>query len=366
MGTTVGGLLQVLAYPLTSIFSSGHSVVWYYTYVVIVQSIAIVWVLLQKNSICGGDFMKFVATLPISEMTRIGVNLTLLLIANSILLVVLISAVLISAAPDYSGNSNEVYAIVALLVLTLIAQLATLEKPLTILPAILFADWLLALSLTIGNGLTSWLLIVCAIAVALLGVRAPNLPRRIISLSKRPIGLFSKWYISGIFPPVTRIQLKALASRPGHTTLLIGSALGIAIATIFLINIFEFDNRTLPTLALAMATIAFVLSSAYRTFFRAHAQMQCYSAALPLGRHFWAVRDTAFVIVLGILYLSILFPPIISHAHVPISKMLFLCLAYGVLLAVLRLSLLFGGRQTVLLSFALTACWAGAVIAIIL
>ncbi len=366
MGATVGALIQIIAYPLTAIFSTGHDIMWYFTYIVIVQLIAIAWVLLQIESVRGGNFMNFVASLPVSNVTHVGVNLTLLVIANSILLLMLISAVFVSATPDGSGASYRTFAVISLFLLTLIAQLATLEKTLTILSATLVADLLFASSFTIDNGFTSWLLIVCAIAIAILGITIPSISSQVIFPGRLTSGYSFIRNILSFSHPIVRIQIKALANYSGHTSLRIGVSSVIAIGTVLLIPLFEFDSRSLPTLVLAMAVIAFILGGVYRTLHHAHVQMQSYSLSLPLGKYFWVVRDTLFVIMLGTIFIAILFLPVLNHLDTPFSIVFFLCMAFWVLLALLRLPLLYGGRQSSLLYIALVACWSGAVFAVVL
>ncbi len=366
MGATLGGLLQAFAYPLTAIFSPGNDATWYFTYAVVAQAMPVMWVLLQRNSIRGGEFMDFAASLPISAVTRIGVNLTVLLVANSILLIVLVAAVLISANPFGSVSGFELFAIIVLLVLILVAQLATLERTLTIFSTIFIADWVFALGLAQERGeLSAWLLVACALGIAGAGLYLPSFPRRVTASSKRTGRSVVRWG-EGWSSPIINIQINALLNRPIGSLLMIGTSATVAAGAVLLMTTFEFDHRSLLVLVLAMDVIAFILSGIYRTLFMAHAQMEAYSATLPLGRHFWSVRDTAFVTVLGMGHLAILLPPMLRHMHVSMTTLTSLCLAYGVLLAALRLPLLYGGRQTALLGFACTILWAAAVITAIL
>ncbi|MHB8237251.1 MAG: hypothetical protein ACYDDD_07290, partial [Acidithiobacillus ferrivorans] len=103
----------------------------------------------------------------------------------------------------------------------------------------------------------------------------------------------------------------------------------------------------------------------YRILQSAHRPVQPYLHALPLPKRFWALQDTAFVAAFGALPLAVLLAPMFIHLHASVDTTLALVLAYFVLLALLRLPLVHGGRQAVLLGVILAGTWSGAAMAVV-
>jgi hypothetical protein len=163
-----------------------------------------------------------------------------------------------------------------------------------------------------------------------------------------------------------RIQFKALLiNHQSSTVLRMGMALGIAVAADLLIRIFEFDARSLPTAIIAMAAMALILGSIYRTLQSVHLPMRHYLAALPLAPHYWAIHDSLFVMLLGMFPLGFLFLPLFIYGVSSLLTLTALAFAYQTLLVLLRLPLLLGGRQAALLGFLMASAWTGAAIAAI-
>jgi len=249
--------------------------------------------------------------------------------------------------------------------LVLAGQLAALEHNWAALPRVLLANLLLNAALTRPVGTTAGVLL----AAALLSALSVPIPRRSPTPAcgarvRAATVAVAHLALTG-FSPTHRIQIKALLDHPGSTLLRIGTALGLAIATALLIRIFAFDARSLPATIIGMAGIAVILSGLYRTLQSAHGPMQAYLAALPLGRQYWAIRDTLFVMSLGIMPLSVLLLPLLTHGVLPWLTLVFLVVAYQPLLALLRLPVLFGGRQAVLTGLIMATTWSGAAMAAI-
>ena len=83
----------------------------------------------------------------------------------------------------------------------------------------------------------------------------------------------------------------------------------------------------------------------------------------PLPKRFWTLQDTAFVAAFGALPLTVLLAPIFISLNASVDTTLALVLAYFVLLALLRLPLVHGGRQALLLGVILAGAWSGAAMA---
>lgn len=370
MGTPMLALLRALAFPLTAIFAPSRSLLWHLSYVGLIQAVTLAWVMLQRSPIGGNDFMRYAATLPISKSLGRRVDLTMLFLANSILLIPVVTAVIFSSPLVSSmGSIFQVSALFVLLSLVLVMQLAALEKNAVALPGILLADLLLSASLTLPVSVVSWLLLALALAsaVSLPFLRWPSkisLDSILHPSTAQPLSMRPRF---GWLSPALRIQVKALlVKHPVSSALRMSVVLVLAVGADLLIRIFQFDARTLPTAIIAMAAIALILSGIYRTLQSTHAPMRSYLAALPLGRRYWGIRDTLFVILLGAVPLGILLLPLLVYRVSTILTLVALALAYQGLLALLRLPLLFGGRQAVLLGVILAGTWSGAAIAAIL
>lgn len=357
-----------LASPVTAVFTPGHGLLWHLDYIVLLQAIALAWAMLQRNAINGSDFMRYAVSLPISIALRRCVDVSLLFLVNSLVLLPMAFALAL-VLPSFRLNGVfEISVLTDLGLLVLVAQLAALEKNVAALLGILLADGLLSAALTLPGGLDIGLLLVLAPASAVsftLAGRTSRWPWLSANITPRPQTEFlrsAKW-----ISPSLRIQSKAIfADHSGGTILRMSAALAIAVMATFLIRIFQFDGRSLPTSIIAMALIAMILSGFHRTLRSTHAPMQAFLSALPLGRHYWAIRDTLFIAGLGVPPLAVLLPPLLMHGILSLRTLMFLILAYQALLALLRLPLVLGGRHTVLFSALLAGTWSSAAMAAIL
>ena len=65
----VGKIVYGLAFPLIAALSPDHDLFWHLSYLVLIQVVALIWVLVQKNNIFGSEFMTYVSALPVSLRT---------------------------------------------------------------------------------------------------------------------------------------------------------------------------------------------------------------------------------------------------------------------------------------------------------
>ena len=365
-GAPVRAVLRALAYPLRALLIPGHGLIWHLGYILILQVAASTWVMPLRRHIEGDRFMQYAATLPLTPAIRRSVDLTLLILANSVLLVPAGVALGASAARIGMGGLYSVVALGVLLGVSLVVQWAVLQRRWIILSGVVLADLALGLSLTLEGAIGSWLTLAlaCASAPAALALRRPRpaVPdrRQLLPRDRPGCGTLPwRW-----FPADLRLQGKALAAQqPAAAVVRIGLVLGLALATDRLMQIFRFDVRSLPVAILAMAAIALVLAGIYRTLQLAHTAMRFYLATLPLGKRYWPVRDILFVTLLGLVPLGVLLAPLMIHRLAPLPTLALLALADLALLALLRLPSAWGGRQAVLLGVLLAGAWSGAAIA---
>ena len=364
----VEGVIYALAFPLMALFNIGHDLFWHLSYLILIQLVALTWVLVQKGNIASAGFMSYVSTLPVSLSLRRGVNLTVLLFANSLLLAPVFGLLLI-VPTRFVLSADKGFLIAAVCVLVVfvhLAQLAAFERQRAAFPVFALADLLFAWALSRPVDAVSWLILAATLpsaAALLLPFQPPGFLRR--TLPHQHAASFRPLFSLARLAPAWRIQLKALWGQ--HTassaTRMVVAVL-LAAATDGLMSVFQFDGRTLPAAIIAMGVIALSVSGLYRVLKAIHLPMQHYLASLPLNRYFWILRDTGGVFLFGTVPLLILLVPLLSHfAPLPV---LALVLAYFGLLGLLRFPQLYGGRQALLLSVMLAGAWSGTAMAAIL
>lgn len=364
-GIPIEAILFILAFPLIAVFTPGHDLLGHLSYLALIQAIALLWVLVQKSNIAGNEFTGYVNTLPISLSLRRRVNLTLLLAANSILLVPVIGLFLIAPTRllQTADKGFLIAAVSALVMLVLLIQLAAFERQRAAFWSLALADILLSWSLSRPVDSASWL----ALCATLVSASLSLLPYKKIgaptSRQRNPQSIAANLWAR--LPPDWRIQAKALwLHHPASSATRMGATIAVAAMTVGLMNAFNFDGRTLPAAILAMGLIALIVSGLYRVLQTLHLPMQHYLSGLPLHKNFWVARDTASVLLFGAVPLVILLIPMRGHAD--IKPVLALILAYWGLLALLRLPLVYGGKQAMLFSVMLAGTWSGAAMAAIL
>ncbi|MBN6740956.1 hypothetical protein JKG47_10505 [Acidithiobacillus sp. MC6.1] len=369
-GMPVGKLLMGLGYPLLAVLQVGHDVLWHWWRLVAIQGFALAWVMVQRRHIDGGAFMAYARSLPLSVNQRRRADLSVLLPANSLLLVPVVALVVV-APIGLLGATATPFLVATVCVMTglvLLAELAALERQLAALLIFGLADALLSWSLSRPVDLASWLALGYALLMGAFLVLRHPLQTSLQPWTRHRVtqSLLGGRRLFSFLPPVWRIQAQVLWVRhPGSTALRTASVLALALAADWLMQKFAFDARALPTAILGMAAIALIASGLYRILQSAHRPVQPYLQALPLPKRFWAMQDTAFVAAFGALPLTVLLAPIFIYLHAPVDTTLALVLAYFVLLALLRLPLVHGGRQAVLLGVILAGTWSGAAMAVV-
>lgn len=375
MGTPVLQLLIGLAYPLVMPLEVGHDLAWHWGHLAILQAIALIWILLQRRSIRGGDFMAYARALPIAASLRRWVDLSVLLPANSLLLVPVIALIVTAPSGRYGslGFIEMPFVIATAVVvaaMVLMMQLAALEGRLEVFWIFGLADTLLSWCLSRPTDATSWWALgsVLVLSASILRIKQPG-STSTRGRFRRHIASWPPWHqhVRRLLSPAWRVQAQILfLQHPGTTSLRAAMALGIALAADGLYGAFAYDARTLPTTILAMAVIALIASGLYRTLRSAHQGMQTYLSALPLRRGFWARQDTACVVAFGTVPMIILLAPLFSHLGALFTTVLALALAYFGLLALLRFPVVHGGRQAILLAVILASTWSSAAMAAVI
>jgi hypothetical protein len=323
---------------------------------------AVLWILPQRYALSGGAFMRYAGALPLPRNVRLCVEATLLVVANSAILVTACIAAAHMLAPPC--DPYALCCFLVFLVLAAIAQHAVLTRHFIDLLGIILSNSLLAAGLTGSASNSRWVLLFAAIGSVGASALAGSRLRRAGTL--RRLGQPS--VAAGLRvltqrTPATLIQCKAILERPAQAIFRIGAAIALALGTVRLMAIFDFDGRTFPTAILAMAVICLLLAGLYRTLADARRAMASYLATLPLPPHYWPLHDTRFVLLLNCVPLIILLCPQIMNGLLSLFIIFGLAVAYQVLLALLRWPVVHGGRHSLLYGVLLTAVWSGAAIA---
>ncbi len=294
-GTPLRGLVLFIAMPILQALQPGHGMGWYLGSIGL---LALSWILVQRQALCGGGFAVYTRTLPLSTLQRLAIDTAVLIPANTLLLAPLAAAVL-TASDAASANAGSL-AHARLGALALLAR-----RPRAALP-LLLGMAALAWELSVPGAPWAWLLLTGALGLSLRTLlTAPAAHGKtgsgLAALRSLPARL------AGALPPAWRIQAKALTTAATGVRVL--GLLAIALAAHVLMSAFEFDARALPTAALALAAQALVLAGWYRNLHDARAPMAAYHRALPWHRRFWLRQDLGFVVFVGLLpALGVLLP----------------------------------------------------------
>ena len=331
--------------------------------ILMLQVAAYIWIFLQRPLIRGGDFIQYLLALPLSRLLRLRVDLSMLIIANSLMLIpAMIALAHVVSLPD---RWYQCSALLALFGTTLVVQSGALELRIAAMLGIGLADIFLAGSLVLPAGFLRWLLLLSGIAGAIAGCfldvaggHRLRFPFR-LDTSVRALDL---WDFLGRTSPSLLIQAKALMVGRSVTTLRLGLAIALSLGEVRLIEIFKFDGRSVPVTILVMATISLVVGGFYRTLRDAHESASFYLSSLPITRHYWAIRDTIFVMFFVSMPVFVVLIPLFSHRLLPYSSVFLLVLTYALLLIFLRFPLARGGGGTTLYGFLLASVWSGVAI----
>ncbi|MHB8883909.1 MAG: hypothetical protein ACYC5H_02275 [Methylovirgula sp.] len=365
-GLPMAALVAILELPskiLIAAVSRQHGIVWHLTSLLALQAAALIWIMPQRDNVKGGDFARYAATLPIPGIARRCADITVLFVADGLILVAGILAMTNRLALQTADGAYQTVALAVLASNLALFQLVALNRQWLRLIAIATTDLALCLSITLRT--FDWMLLFLAFAstfaAAFIPLRAPEIPVR----RRRQFGAIKRHTLRPYHGPTAAlaIQWKILATRPLFTAARLSLALGLALGANRLIALFAFDERALPTIILALAAIALTLSGAYRGLRDAHAPMRTYMAALPVASFYWPLRDTVCIVLLGIAPLVILLLTAQLHGLVSLLGLMSLAITYLLLLAMLRLPLVLSRRLSVMFGFLLAAGWAGAAMA---
>lgn len=361
IGTPLHGVLLVIASPLLHVLHEGQGVWYHFWRLCAIQALALGWILIQAHAVRGGAFMAWATSLPLSRAQRRVADVMVLLAANTLLLLPWIAMLSLAPGSVLGHGFATMAGGLVFTGLVLLAQQGVIEGRGSAVLPILGADFALSLGLSGQPAMPLWTGVLVAI---LLGASSLTIQSKRLFQKLRPgIARHGLPSLLRALSPVRRIQIKALFSQ-GSTAVRCLVLAVMVLGAERLMSAFRFDGRVLPTLVLALSVIALVVSGFYRTLYLAHGPMSRYLRSLPLPPRFWSRQDHVFVAIIGMLPLV----PLLwaSWAHIPVGGFVpALVVGYFLLLAGLRLPVIHGGRQALLLAFLMAAGWSGVALAAI-
>lgn len=332
----------------------------------LIQLIQVIWILPQMTLLRGGRFRGYVRTLPISRLIQNSVTISLIAIADILLL--------IPATYGFSLNipSSGTLALFRLIAWAtvisnlLLLQLGLAERYDVVVLTTVMADWPLSAALTGPPRPESWLLLLLAMGCPIAAINAPSWVHarfqargRVIPYIRQGSG---RLFLDPLSPSL-RIRLKALTERPVASCVIIFGAIGVAGGLEALLSTFSYDERSLPVVIIGLAVTALIISGLYRSLRQAHTLAEELLSTLPIRRNSWIVKDVLFLGALGCIPMVMLLFPLMKHNLTSLPVMISLGLGYLALLSGLRVIVAKGGKFSVMLSTAFAAVWATSAIA---
>jgi hypothetical protein len=199
-GTPVVSLLLHTASLLELSVSPGLDIAQRLLVAIAIELLAVLWILPQRHALSGGTFMRYVAALPLPFGVSFCIEATLLIVANSL---ILLSVGIVAGRQLMTPvGSYTLCCFITLLGLATLAQHAILIRRRIILLGVVMGDCALAAGMTTHASRAKWLLLIAAIGSAVGSVLARRFFER--SGATRRLGLGMR---------IIRVALSAIGGR---------------------------------------------------------------------------------------------------------------------------------------------------------
>jgi hypothetical protein len=356
--------VQSLAFPILLFTSPEHGPIWRYAYLLTLQALATIWAMMQRDQICGGEYMLYAESLPVARRHRRLVDVLILFVASSPLFLPLVAAAAWFYAQEDTLLAKAVHTffILDFALLMIVVELAALERMYRTWIVVAAADILIITALVSDSQPVQLTLLGAAPIVAyLLALVLPARLRIFSSKIPRHDLAANPFQISFIhFHPAALISLNFLLKQSLSTLLgKVMVATAIAAATIGLMTVWEYDERAFPMSIIGLAGTALTISSLYRDLNRAHALAATFMDALPLPRKWSDKFDMAMTVSLGLPFGVVIISFALFHQTALSAATAFgVMAAFVALLSFLRLPQVYTERHSVFLSAVTAVLWA--------
>lgn len=356
-----GPLVDIAVLPFSVLLSTGHDFWWRFTYIVMLQIFWAVWASMQREQICGGKFMQYAQSLPLSQAILRRINLVVLLLADSpLLLMILVTGVSFGIRETATDVLLVDYLyLLTMTLLFLATQLAVLDRSYAFW-IMLPANLLLASALGISALQPKIILmsVLCVIATAAILGQLPLLPVKRFNRLRNAIGIQLASRFWDRLHPALQISIGILFRQHYSEMLSKGvSSVLILAASIGLMEAWNYDYRSLPLTLIALAGIALSVSGLYRGMHLTHLASGQFTSALPLPLWWWRWFDVITVLSFGLCFAVALNSILVSHHGASLSSMVISLAAFALLLYLLRFPQLQAERHSVLCSSLITGVW---------
>jgi len=347
---------RLLGAPVLAPLTPGHDWLWRYACLLLLEGLAVLWVLIQRPAIAGGPFAAYLRALPIPRWQRRLTDLAVLLLVNTpILLPVLAAAISFAVLPH---AARHYFYLIDLLLLTLAAQVQILARSRRDLPLHLLAN----LSLVAGmQGGPSFALICSSAATVLALTLLFKTPDSAVAPSTAGAERAATpvWLSRGL-PPALRVSLAAVRHPYRYRWLLRALTLGAGlVGADLLMTIWQFDLRARGLMLLCQAAVGVIAAGGYRDLGEAHRRAASYTRALPLKPHRQAAWDTVLVMTYALPFYAAL--PLLLLCHHALDAVSACADLLSCIPLLLLLRLAHRHSQAVVLGSLLAACWTCAV-----
>lgn len=347
IGDNFNLLLKALTTPFLHIINPQTSIITRLTWFIVLQAIFVVFSRAQSTAITGGEFTKFMQSLPIDKGINNKINLILLLLANHFLWVIILASFYYQIESNSANITLNLLSNLMLVFILLTTQyIAVFKKSFKNIVILIFVIAIYILSISLRIEVAG--LLITAIVWFLL----------VIKLTKPVLITIKRMTIKPLITGAIKYNLyyQMLFRASATTTVFRLLFVCFLIFGFSLISIHLANNNQGNALPYAMgleALLAYYLSGFYVSFKDQRQRMDQLLTSLPVPKTFWFLRDIFTVTVVSLVFHLVLYYLIIGV--ITLTQMAELAIYYFVLLVICYpLRMLIKQNQT-LITFAVLA-----------
>lgn len=331
----------------------------------VLHALALLSVAMQKHAVLGGDFRFYVGTLPVSRHREWRITLAVLVLSNHLFWVYLpLSFLHLNGAGELLALLLLAFFIISAGLLILLIQKAYIDKDVKSILLIFVFDAALCLFPKMLGGEILLAVYVLTAVVALFylfcfPVRIHGDPVSWAWEKHFPTSGHHAYAISRYMPVALLIPQQILLQKY-PAKLFRALILSLLVCGFFSATLIWGDNPSLADgfLKICGVFVVFFYSGLFKSLDVEHAQMRAYLRTLPIGRFTVALRDWLYLALLSLLTLM---PPLLlwwQQGHLSIAALLPSLSIWLLLLALLQIAQVLGGRHSVLFVSSLTVATA--------
>jgi hypothetical protein len=316
------------------------------------------WVLMQRRAIEGGAFGAWLRTLPVAPLQQRGVDIAVLLAADTPLFLPAGAALI---ALSYGAHRTTHELALACFALAVVAiQRTALTNGVRAWP------WLIPLNLCLAAGCANvapaqpaWIVAALLLALAGLMRRMPAYARPVWRIGRGPsrTAPLRPNRRTPLAVALVALSYRVLRDEPARFVARCGVMAALMTGASALAGLWNFDARAQPLSLLADALAALIAAGAYRDLHRAHTRAAQLMRPLPVHSAAQAAADIALVCGIALPFVAALALVLSAQGAASLPRAAGGVLGIVPLIAALRLPQRFAERQTMLAGAVLAALW---------